>query len=102
MPAAEFVSGERCTFAYRAKQPNAWLSKLKSSIRRVSNQYPEMGYPKIARLRKREGWTAGARMVQWLRRELGLAVPAKKLKRRRRGPSTGLPTEARHRNHIWT
>ena len=61
-----------------------------------------MGYPKIARLLKREGLSVGARMVQRVRRELGLAVPAKKAKRRRRGPSTGLPTEARHRNHVWT
>ena len=41
-------------------------------------------------------------MVQRVRRELGLAVPAKKPKRRRRGSSTGLPTKARHRNHVWT
>ncbi len=92
----------RATFAYRAKQPNAWLSKLKSAVRRVSNQYPGMGYPKIARLLEREGWSAGARIVRRLRRELGLAVPAKKPKRRRRGPSTGIPTKATHRNHVWT
>ena len=51
---------------------------------------------------KQEGWSAGARIVQRLRRELGLAVPAKKPKRRRRGPSTGIPTKATHRNHVWT
>lgn len=114
--AEKLVSGGRCTgraacrhfglhrstFAYRAKQPDAWLSKLKSAVRRVSNKYPEMGYPKIARLLKREGWSVGVRIVQRLRRELGLAVPAKKPKRRRRGPSTGLPTKATHRNHVWT
>ena len=92
----------RSAFAYRAKQPDAWLSKLKSAVRRVSNQYPEMGYPKIARLLKQEDWSVGARIVQRLRRELGLAVPAKKPKRRRRGPSTGIPTQATHRNHVWT
>ena len=114
--AEKLVSGGRCTaraacrhfglhrstFAYRAKQPDAWLSKLKSAVRRVSNEYPEMGYHKIARLLKQEGWSAGARIVQRLRRELGLAVPAKKPKRRRRGPSTGIPTKATHRNHVWT
>ena len=61
--AEEFVSGGRCTgrapcrhfglqrstFAYRAKQPNPWLVKLKSAVRRVSMEYPEMGYAKIAR-----------------------------------------------------
>ena len=41
-------------------------------------------------------------MVQRLRRELGLAVPRKKPRRRRRGPSTGLPTKAMHRGHVWT
>ena len=92
----------RSTFAYRAKQPIAWLSKLKSAVRRDSNQYPEIGYPKIARLLKREGWSVGARIVQRLPRELGLAVPATNPKRRRRGPSTGIPTKATHRNHVWT
>ena len=61
-----------------------------------------MGYPKIARLLEREGWSAGARIVRRLRRELGLAVPAKKPKRGRRGRSTGIPTKATHRNHVWT
>ena len=44
----------------------------------------------------------GTRMVQRLRRELGLAVPAKKPRRRRQGVSTGMPTKASHRNHVWT
>ncbi|MAM92154.1 MAG: hypothetical protein CMI15_11880 [Opitutaceae bacterium] len=75
--AEKLVSGGRCTaraacrhfglhrstFAYRAKQPDAWLSKLKAAVRRASNLYPEMGYPKIARLLKREGWSVGTRMV---------------------------------------
>jgi transposase InsO family protein len=33
---------------------------------------------------------------------MGLAVPPKKTRRRRRGVSTGLPTRAEHRNHVWT
>ncbi len=107
----EFVSGGRCTaratcrhfglhrstFAYEAKQPDAWLARLKAALRRVSNQHPEMGYPKVTKLLKDEGWKVGTRMVQRLRRELGLAVPAKKPKKRRQGVSTGLPTKATHR-----
>ena len=92
----------RSTFSYKAKEPNAWLARLKSALRRVSNLYPEMGYPKVTRLLKLEGWKVGTRLVQRLRRELGLAVPAKKPKRRRRGVSTGLPTKAAHRGHVWT
>ncbi|QXD31337.1 hypothetical protein [Candidatus Pelagisphaera phototrophica] len=61
-----------------------------------------MGYPKIARLLKREGWLVGARNVQRPRRDLDLAVPAKKPKRRRRGRSTGIFTKVTHLNHVWT
>jgi putative transposase len=61
-----------------------------------------MGYPKITRLLKGEGWNVGARKVQRLRRELGLMVPPKKPRKRRQGVSTGLPTTATHRNHVWT
>ena len=92
----------RSTFRYAAKQPNAWLAKLKTALRRLSNAHPEFGYPKITRLLQQEGWRVGCRRVQRLRRELGLMVPRKKPKLRRQGKSTGLPTKATHRNHVWT
>jgi transposase InsO family protein len=85
-----------------ARQPNAWLARLKTALRRVSNAHPELGYAKITRLLKKAGWRVGCRLVQRLRRELGLAVPAKKPRRRRRGVSTGLPTKAAYRGHVWT
>jgi len=114
--AEELVSGDRCTaraacrhfglnrstYAYRAKEADAWEAKLKGALRRKSNEHPELGYAKITRLLKQEGWQVGARNVQRLRRELGLAVPAKKPKRRRQGVSTGLPTKGKHRGHVWT
>jgi transposase InsO family protein len=77
--------------------PDAWLARLKAALRRVSNQHPELGYPKVTRLLKNEGWKVGTRLVQRLRRELGLAVPARKSKKRRQGVSTGLATKATHR-----
>ena len=92
----------RSTFSYAAKGPGAWLGRLKTAIRRFSDEHMEMGYVKITRLLQAEGWKVGSRMVQRLRRELGLAVPARKPKRRRQGASTGLPTEATHRNHVWS
>ena len=92
----------RSTLRYQAKQPNAWLAKLKTALRRLSNAYPMWGYPKITRLLREDGWKVGCRRVQRLRRELGLMVPAKKPRRQRRGISTGLPTKATHRGHVWT
>ncbi|MEY3000242.1 MAG: hypothetical protein RL648_456, partial [Verrucomicrobiota bacterium] len=92
----------RSTFQYRAKEPDAWLAKLKKALRRVSRKHPEMGSPRIFRLPKGEGWIAGAQKVQRLRRELGRMVPPKKPRKRRQSISTGLPTTATHRNHGWT
>ena len=87
----------RSTFQYEAKQPNAWLSRLKIALKRMSRLHPELGYAKSTRLLKDEGWQVGNRMVQRLRREwLGLAVPTRKPRRRRQGISTGLPTKATH------
>ena len=82
--AEELVSGDRCTaraacrhfglhrstYAYRAKEADAWEVKLKGALRRKSNEHPELGYAKITRLLKQEGWQVGARIVQRLRREL--------------------------------
>ena len=92
----------RSTYAYKAKHPDAWLMKLKAAVRRLSRQYARWGYPKITKLLKDEGWEVGKRLVQRLRRELGLAIPQRKPRRRRRGVSTGLPTKAEHLGHVWT
>jgi putative transposase len=92
----------RSTFSYDAKQPDAWMAKLKAALRRMSREHPEMGYMKIARLLKQAGWRVGSRLIQRLRQQLGLMVPVKKPKRRRCGISTGLPTKATHPNHVWT
>ena len=81
--AEKLVSGDRCTaravcrhfglnrstYAYRAKEADAWGAKLKGALRRKSNEHPELGYAKITRLLKQEGWQVGARNVQRLRRE---------------------------------
>jgi putative transposase len=40
--------------------------------------------------------------VQRLRRSLGLRVPPTRRKVVRRGVSTGLPTKAEHRGHVWS
>ena len=88
----KLVSGARCTaraacrhfglnrstYAYRAKEAGAWEAKLKGALRRKSNEHPELGYAKITRLLKQEGWQVGARNVQRLRRELGIGGAGKK------------------------
>ena len=92
----------RSTFSYEAKRPSAWLVDLKDRLANLSRQFPEWGYAKIARLLKNEGWAVGARLIQRLRRELGLMVPPKRKRQRRQGPSTGSPAAAQHQGHVWT
>ena len=92
----------RSTFAYNAKEPNAWLSRLKTAVRSMSHLHPELGYMKLTCLLKKEGWEVGTRMIQRIRQELRLKVPLKKPKKRRQGPSTGLATKAHYPNHVWT
>ena len=68
----------------------------------LSTEHPRYGYRRIAALLRREGWRVGKRHIQRLRRDAGLRVPPTKRKLVRRGVSTGLPTTATHRNHVWT
>jgi len=60
----------RSTFQYEAKQPNAWVARLKIALKRMSPLPPELGYAKITLLLKDEGWQVGNRMVQRLHREV--------------------------------
>jgi transposase InsO family protein len=71
-------------------------------MKQLSEKHPRYGYRRIATLLKREGWNVGKRHIQRLRRAEGLRVPPSKRKLVRRGVSTGLPTKATHRGHVWT
>jgi putative transposase len=52
---------------------------------------------------RREGWHAGKKLVQRIRRECGLRVKRWMRRARRRGQSTGtIPTKAERLNHVWT
>ena len=100
--ACRYFRLQRSTYRYQAKEPDAWMVRLKSAVRRVSEEHSAWGYAKIAKLLREEGWKVGKKLVATLRREMGLRVPKRKPKRKRRGVSTGLPTKAAHRGHVWT
>jgi putative transposase len=51
---------------------------------------------------RREGFRVSRKKVQRLWREEGLKVPQRPKRKRPRGKSSGLPTAARHVNHVWT
>lgn len=101
--ACRYFRLQRSTYRYQAKEPDAWMVRLRSAVRRVSEEHSAWGYAKVAKLLRDEGWRVGKKLVATLRREMGLRVPKRKPKRRRRGASTGVfATVATHRGHVWT
>ena len=94
----------RSSGRYEVKQePGGWKEKLKEEIRRLSHKHPRLGYKKIARLLRELGWhQVGRKLVQRLRREMGLRVKRWEPRQRRQGESTGThPTRAEHLGHVW-
>jgi transposase InsO family protein len=88
----------RSTYHWREPTPSPRQQQLLARLRTLSQQYPRYGYRRIAALLRQEGWAVGKRSMQKLRRR----VPPTKRKIIRRGHSTGLPTRATHRGHVWT
>ena len=92
----------RSTYRYCGRPPSEEEAALQRRLQELSEQHPRYGYRRIAALLRQEGWAAGKRLVQRWRRQSGLRVPPTRRKQARRGVSTGLPTKALHRGHVWT
>ena len=100
--ACRFLKVSRSTYWYRSKEPTSQEQRLLKRLRELSEKHARYGYRRIAALLRQEGWPVGKRHVQRLRRSIGLRVPPTKRKVVRRGISTGLPTKAEHRGHVWS
>jgi putative transposase len=92
----------RATYWYRGKPPSPRQGQMIERMRLLSEKHPRYGYRRITALLRQEGWMVGKRQLQRLRRAQGLRVPPTRRKIVRRGVSTGLPTKAIHRGHVWT
>ncbi len=101
--ACRYLGLHRSSYRHRSKQPSDWLLRLHCQIEMLSHRYPRLGYRKLVRLLRREGWQVGRKLVQRIRREHGLRVPRWTKRPRRRGRSTGtIPTKAQGVNHGWS
>ena len=92
----------RSTYGYQGRAPTTAEQQLRKRLHELSGEHPRYGYRRMAALLRREGWRVGKRHIQRLRRQEGLRVPPTKRKQVRRGVSTGWPTQATHRGHVWT
>jgi len=68
----------------------------------LSDEYPRFGYRKIWKLLINEGLLISRERTRLLRRREGLQVKKKSKKQRRNGRSTGLPSQAKYVNHVWS
>lgn len=100
--ACRYLRLARSSYSYRGRVPSSAEMAMRQRLRELSQKHPRYGYRRIAALLRDEGWRVGKRHIQRLRRLEGLRVPPTKRKVLRRGLSTGLPTRATHRGHVWT
>jgi putative transposase len=101
--ACRYLSLHRSSGRYQNKGPSDWLLGLRGQIEALSRKHPRLGYRKLTRLLMAEGWKAGKKLVQRIRRECGLRVKRWLPRPRRRGRSTGtIPTRAERLNHVWS
>ena len=92
----------RSSFHYRMRPPTSERTRLVMRLHELSRKYPRYGFRRIAVKLRGEGYQVGRKQVQKLRRAEGLRVPPPRRYTPRRGASTGLPTQANHRGHVWT
>ena len=100
--ACRYLGVPRSTFRYPVKLPQPHQVQLHQRIVALSRHYPRYGYRRIRAVLEREGWSVSRKQVQRIRRKEGLKVRPKPQRIPRQGISTGLPTQATHRNHVWT
>ena len=72
--ACRYLGLHRSSHRYPSKQPSEWLLRLHAQIETLSYKYPRLGYRKLVRLLRREGWQVGRKLVQRIRREHGLRI----------------------------
>ena len=100
--ACRYVGMPRSTYDYLPRPTTAHQEQLHQRIVALSWAHPRYGYRRIRVLLGREGWMVSRKQVQHIRRQEGLKVRPKPKKIPRRGVSTGLPTQATHRHHVWS
>jgi len=100
--ACRYIGLGRSSYHYQARPPCEHRQRLVTRTHELSAQHPRYGYRRIVALLRQEGWDTSRKQVQRLRRTEGLRVPPPRRRQSRRGVSTGLPTQAKHRGHVWT
>jgi putative transposase len=83
--------------------PSPWdEGELRGAVRRRAREHRRYGYRRITALLRRQGHRVNAKRVWRIWKCEGLSLPRKRPRRRRQGPSMGLPPRALKPNQVWT
>ena len=97
--ACYLVGIARSLFRYRSRSPTD--ERLTEQLQHIAREHPRYGYRRAWALLARQGLVVNPKRVYRLWRTLGLAVPQRKKRKRRRGVGA-FPQRAEHPDHVWT
>jgi putative transposase len=76
---------------------------LRQRLRDLARQHPRYGYRRAWAVLRREGWPVNLKRVHRLWKDLGLALPRARRRRRRPGGNHDpVPISAERPGHVWT
>jgi putative transposase len=75
--------------------------ELLAAIAEIRKRKRRWGYKRVHKLLRRQGHPVNRKRIERIWRENGLAVPARKRRRKIR-TGAGVPVTAEYRNHVWT
>jgi putative transposase len=98
--ACRAVGLHRSSHRYRAGDARE-RQRLVHAVVTLAHQHRRYGYRRITALLRRRGEQVNHKRVWAIWRAERLSLPRRR-PRKRRGRTTGPPTTALHRNHVWT
>jgi len=75
---------------------------LRQRLRELALDHPRYGYRRAWAVLRREGWSVNLKRVHRVWKELDLAVPRPRRRRRRVGGQDPVPVRAERPGHVWT
>ena len=98
--ACRWLNVRRKSYRYRRKKADS--AKLIKRIKELALKHPRFGYRRIWALLTRAGESINVKRVYRLWRELKLALPKRRRKKKRARPFVGIVPKALAANQIWT
>ena len=90
----------RSSLYYRPREDRD--GALRQRLRELALNYPRYGYRRAWVVLRREGWSVNLKRVHRVWKELDLAVPRPRRRRRRVGGRDPVPVRAERPGHVWT